>query len=265
MNWLEPMLERGLQVARSAHAAVAIFLGGCFLLLAGGTWAFVELADEMLEGETRRLDEAIMRWINARASEPLDQLALEITVLGDFAVLAMLMLVSSALLWVNRHRYSVLLLWVGIIGSAPLIHLLKSLFGRERPQVFEWRGHYDMASASFPSGHSMGAFVAYVLLAYLIVRLQAGRALRRLTITLTVVVVTAIGVTRVYLGVHYPSDVLAGYAVGSTWVALCAMALEALRYYRTGRLWMTPEELEKGASAGDEGAPPPERSLTGSQ
>lgn len=249
------VLDRTRQLADSAHTAVALFLGACLLTLAGGTWAFTSLADEVLEGDTRLLDEAVMRWINSHATESLDGLALEITVLGDFAVVAMLMLVSSALLWVGRHRYSVLLLWVGIAGSWPLIYLLKMLFGRERPQVFEWRGHYTVESASFPSGHALGALVAYVLLAYLIVRLQAGRTLRCLTIGLTVLIVTLIGLTRIYLGVHYPSDVLAGYAVGLTWVALCAIALEALHYYRTGRLWMTPEELSEGAPARFRSAP----------
>lgn len=237
LKWALDLVRRHVD---SAHTAVGLFLGGCFVLLAGGTWAFAELAEEMVEGETRRLDEFVMRWINRHATESLDELALEITVLGDFSVIAMLMLVSSALLWVSRHRYSVLLLWVGIAGSGPLIHLLKTVFGRERPQVFEWRGHYTVESASFPSGHSLGSLVAYVLLAYLIVRLEAGRPLRYVTIGLTVIVVTLIGLTRIYLGVHYPSDVVAGYAVGLTWVALCAVALEALRYYRTGRLWMMP-------------------------
>lgn len=232
----------------SAHAAATLFLGGCFAVLAGGTWAFVELADEVLEGETRQLDETVMRWVNSHASESLDALALEITVLGDFSVVAMLMLVSSALLWVHRHRYSVLLLWVGIAGSGPLIHLLKTVFGRERPRVFEWRGHYSVETASFPSGHALGALVAYVLLAYLVVRLQAGRGLQYLTVGFAVLVVTMIGLTRIYLGVHYPSDVLAGYAVGLAWVALCALALEALRYYRTGRLGWSGEDLSEEVS-----------------
>lgn len=246
-------LKRAFDILRervaSARTAVGLFLGGSLLLLVAGAWAFVSLAEEVAEGETQRFDVAMMQWINRHASEPLDELALEITVLGDFSVVAMLVLVSSALLWVSHHRYSVLLLWVGIAGSAPLIQVLKTVFGRERPQVFEWRGHYTVESASFPSGHSLGAFVAYVLLAYLVVRLQAGRRLRYLTIGITVLVVTLIGLTRIYLGVHYPSDVLAGYAIGLAWVALCAIALEALRYYRTGRLWMTPEELSEDAQA----------------
>lgn len=240
IKWALDQIRRRVE---SAHAAVAVFLSGFFLLLAAAAWAFAALAEAMLEGQLRQFDETVMRWINERASEGLDQLALEVTVLGDFSVIAMLMLVSSALLWVSRHRYSVLLLWVGIAGSGPLIYLLKGVFGRDRPQVFEWRGHYTVESASFPSGHALGSLVAYVLLAYLIVRLQAGRRLRYLTITLATLVVVSIGLTRIYLGVHYPSDVLAGYALGLAWVALCAIALEALRYYRTGRLWMSPEEL----------------------
>ena len=239
IRWLLDQIRRRVD---SAQAAVAVFLGVCFVLLAAGGWGFAVIADAVAEGQLRRFDETVMRWINARASEGLDQLALELTVLGDLSVLAMLMLVSSALLWVNRHRYSVLLLWVGIAGSGPLIYLLKRAFNRERPEVFQWRAHYTVDSASFPSGHSLGSLVAYVLLAYLIIRLQASRPLRYLTLAVTILVVVTIGLTRIYLGVHYPSDVLAGYSLGLAWVALCAVALEALRYYRTGRLWMTSEE-----------------------
>ncbi|MFW6331478.1 MAG: phosphatase PAP2 family protein [Gemmatimonadota bacterium] len=243
MGWLKWALDEIRRRVDSAHAAVAVFLGGCFLALAAGAWGFAALAGAVVEGQLRQFDEMVMRWINARASEGLDELALEVTVLGDLSVIAVLLLVSSALLWVSHHRYSVLLLWVGIAGSGPLIFVLKAAFDRERPQVFEWRGHYTVESASFPSGHALGSLVAYVLLAYLIVRLQASRPLRYTTMGFTALVVVAIGLTRIYLGVHYPSDVLAGYAFGLAWVALCAVALEALRYFRTGRLWMSPREL----------------------
>lgn len=227
------------------RGAVATFLIGCFAILMAGTWAFVELASDMIEGDTRAFDEAVLRWVNARATDRFDALALEITVLGDVAVIGVIIMVASALLWVSRHRYSVLLLWIGVAGSGPLIYVLKNLFGRERPQLFEWRGNYMVESASFPSGHALGSVVAYALLAYILVRLEASRPLRYMTFTVALVLIVMIGFTRIYLGVHYPSDVLAGYALGLAWVTLCAVALEAIRYYRTGRLWMSPEEASE--------------------
>lgn len=223
------------------HREVALFLGLGFLVVLAGTWGFVVLAESVLEGSTRRFDEAVLRWFGSHASPFWDDIALEVTALGDGLVVAMLIFISSAILWATRHRYSVLLLWVALLGAVVLVEVLKTTFDRPRPAVFEYRGGYSVGSPSFPSGHALGSTVAYVTLAYLIARLQARPLLRRLTTTIGVLTVLAIGASRMYLGVHYPSDVLAGFAVGLAWATLCALGVEALRYFRDGETWIGRE------------------------
>jgi undecaprenyl-diphosphatase len=110
-----------------------------------------------------------------------------------------------------------------------LDNLLKIGFNRPRPQIFEW-GTYT-ASSSFPSGHAMSSVVVYGTVAYLAARLQQRLASRVLTFISAAVIVAAICVSRMYLGVHYPSDILAGIMIGLAWAAFCMSVLEAAQIY----------------------------------
>lgn len=226
--------------AQDVPRAVAIFLILSFMIVFAASWAFVAVAASVLEGDTDRFDEAVLLWIHRFASPWLDRVAIEVTTLGDGIVIAMIILIASALLWVTDHRYSVLLLWVAVGGSLVLVEVLKFAFNRPRPLVFEWRTEYAIGSSSFPSGHAMGSVVTYATLAYLISRLQATRRVRRITLAIGALTIGAIGLSRLYLGVHYPSDVFAGYAIGLAWATLCALGIEALRYFQTGRLRPAP-------------------------
>lgn len=212
---------------------VGLLWAAAFVVLFSCTALFAKLAAEMLEGETQALDEAVLHTINQYSSPQLDEVALEITALGDGSVLILMMLLASALLWTIPQRYAVVQLWIAVIGGTALTPLLKLAFQRPRPSVFEWRGDYVVSSLSFPSGHAMGSMLTYATLAYIITRLQPPPFLRRLTVGLAVVLIVLIGWSRMYLGVHYPSDVIAGYAVGLAWAILCAMGVEALRMRRT--------------------------------
>lgn len=229
------------------YAAVGLFLtlGLALALLAVG--AFALMARLMAEGMTQRFDEAVLLWLNARANPTLDIAALEITALGGMVVVWMLLTVSSVFLWVTRHRYSAALLWVAVIGGSILNSALKALFDRPRPDLFEWRTEYA-GQSSFPSGHAMTAMVMFATLAYLIARLEPTRLLRRLTLGITATVIVLIGLSRLYLGVHYPSDVIAGYIAGFAWATFCALGIEAVRYFRGRRPQAEDEEkdLDKG-------------------
>ena len=116
-----------------------------------------------------------------------------------------------------------------MLGGAVINTTLKAVFDRPRPELWDrgYAGH-----ASFPSGHAMSAVVIYGTIAYLITRMGPSRALRRLTIGVAVLVILLIGVTRLYLGVHYPSDIIAAYLASSAWITFCAIGVEAARYFR---------------------------------
>lgn len=216
---------------RGFYGAIGTFLVLGLAMVLVGIFLFAQLAEWMAAGATQRFDDRVLLWMNQHGTPWLDTMALEVTALGAGLVVWMVVLVASAFLWATRHRYSVLLLWVAVLGGGVLNTALKMSFDRPRPQLFEWKTAYAGLS-SFPSGHSMTAVIVYGTLAYLVARLESKRLLRWLTLGVTALVVLLIGVSRMYLGVHYPSDVLAGFVAGTAWAVVCALGIEAIRYFR---------------------------------
>lgn len=222
------LTSRGLTAVQALYAVAGVWLALALALAALGLWGFVELADEVAEGATQRVDHAVMTWLDARGTPVLDRWARTVTELGSWLVLAVMALLASALLWTRGERRAVALLWIGLVGVAFLGELLKALFGRERPSVFELRT-FEPRGHAFPSGHALNAAAAYTLFAFLVARLGGSWALRAGTFTAAGVVVLLVAASRVYLGVHYPSDVLAGILVGFAWGMACVFAVYVLR------------------------------------
>lgn len=232
---------------RGFHAAVGVYLAVGIVLILVGVLLFAGTAELMHAGTTQRFDDAVLLWLNARASPRLDALAVEVTALGSTLVILMTLLVSSIFLWGTEHRYSAALLWVAAAGGGILNTILKAAFDRPRPHLFPWRVPYA-GHSSFPSGHSMTAMVVYATLAYLVVRIVPTRGLRRFTLAVFAAVILAVGLSRMYLGVHYPSDVLGGYLIGFAWASFCALGVEAVRYFRDKPGMKGHEEgIEEGA------------------
>lgn len=225
---LRAVVSRLARLVHSLHAAGGILLLAGLLMAVLALWALAGLTEEVLAGETARLDEAALRWLSRHTSDRLDMRAVEVTSLGSGAtVLTVTILVASLLALLRRGWYSILLC-VAVSGGWLLSPLLKALFDRDRPQVVDWRVPYA-GQASFPSGHALMGMVLYVTLAYIVHRIGNRWWVSALAMTAATAVVVLIGVTRIYLGVHYPSDVLAGYAVGFAWAMLCAAVVETLR------------------------------------
>jgi undecaprenyl-diphosphatase len=241
LRWLHEHV-RGFHTALGAYLA----LGLVAMLLCVGV--FVLLATGVARGALARFDVAILLWMNSFARPVVDGVALEVTSLGSIWVVWLTVLIASGFLWETRHRYSAALLWVAVIGGMVLNRTLKFLFDRPRPDLFEWRTPYA-GHSSFPSGHTMTATVVYATMAYLVVRLEPSRRLRRLTLAAFAVVILLVAASRVYLGVHYPSDVLAGIAIGLAWATLCALGIEVLRSYRERQpeLARAEDDLEEEA------------------
>lgn len=231
---------------RGFYAAIGIFLVAGLALVTVAAAAFALLADAVAEGQTQAFDDAILRFMGANGAPWLDMAALEVTALGARVVVYMVVLVASAFLWQSRHHYSAALLWVAVLGSGLINTVLKLAFNRPRPDVFPWRTQH-VGLASFPSGHAMTSIVVYGTLAFLIARLAPTPLLKRLTWALAVVVIVLVGLSRLYLGVHYPSDVLAGFVIGGAWAITCALGMEAVRYFRTRRPEVEVEERDLDA------------------
>ncbi|MGH7663997.1 MAG: phosphatase PAP2 family protein [Gemmatimonadaceae bacterium] len=219
---------RGLTVlANNFYAALGIFIVAGATVAIAGTWAFTVLASNMREGATQRFDVAVLTWMSRHQVPWLETAMLEVTMLGNGAPVAAVVCVAALFLWLNRHRYSASLLLVATAGGMILTGILKTYFDRPRPRVFEWGA--EVLTMSFPSGHATSSAIVYGTVAYLAARLQKKRAARCLTLTAAGIVIALIGLSRMYLGVHYPSDVVAGITIGLAWAAFCMATLEVLQ------------------------------------
>lgn len=215
--------------ASSFYTALGIYLIGGATIAIACTALFVELASHVRSGATQRFDETVMEWMGAHRIVWLERSLLEITALGTGLVVMMIVVISALFLFATQHRFSAFLLLVASGGGIVLNAILKSSFDRPRPQLFEWLT--EPSSSSFPSGHAMSSAIVYFTVAYLIARLEKRRWMRAVTILASLLLVLLISVSRLYLGVHYPSDVLAGMIIGLAWAGFCLAGLEAVRVF----------------------------------
>ena len=227
-----------LALARNFYAAFGIFLSVGALIAVAGTYAFAKFASHVKSGRTQAFDDAVLQWVGQHRTPKLEPVMVEITFLGTGTVVLMLVAVSGMFLWLSRHKYSALLLLISTTGGIVLNNLLKAGFERPRPQIFDWGTH--VVSWSFPSGHAMSAAVVYGTVAYLAARLQRRHWHRVVTLLAALVLIVLIAASRVYLGVHYPSDVLAGIIIGLAWAAFCMATLETIQVYAR---WRAPKVL----------------------
>lgn len=204
------------------------------LLAAGGVWLFVEIADEVVDGETATIDERLMLALRSAAdtSDPLgppwfEETARDITGLGGGGILTLLTLASAGFLALQRKAHLALYLLAAVASGALVSTLLKLGFDRPRPDLV---AHGQIVyTSSFPSGHSLISAVVYLTLGALLANGQTNVGMRIYLIGLAAFLAILIGVSRVYLGVHWPTDVLAGWAAGSAWALFCFALAERLR------------------------------------
>jgi len=217
------------------------------LVTAGTLLAFGKLAVEVLEGETRSFDRALLLAFRnpADPSDPLgprwlEEAARDITSLGSTVVLTFVTLAVAGFLALARKRGAALLVLVSVGGGTLLSTLLKLGFERPRPDLVPHAA--AVYTASFPSGHAMLSAVTYLTLGTLLARIQPRRRLRAYIVAIAVLLTLLVGTSRIYLGVHWPTDVLAGWCLGAAWAMLCWAV--ALWLQRRGRVESngTPEE-----------------------
>ena len=219
-----------------------------FLLAAAGMLVFLMLASEVREGEVFGVD----RWLIQALRSPDDpavpigplwlRLTLrDITALGGSPVLTLLTLIAAGYLIAARKAATAVFLVAAISTGAIAGTLLKLLFARARPDLV---AHLvETYSTSFPSGHAMNSAVTFLTLGALLARAEAVRSVRIYLMAVAVALTLIVGFSRVYLGVHWPSDVLAGWCVGATWAILCSWLARVLQRRRT----IEPQGGEEGS------------------
>ena len=193
--------------------------------LAAGVWLFAALADEVMEGGTRKLDRTLLLALRRPGDlQPLGPPAVlnaarDITALGGPTLLTLLTAAVSLFLALDGKKHMALFV-CGSIGSGLLVsNLLKDSFDRPRPDIVPHEVY--AAASSFPSGHSMLSALTYLTLGAILARSHERKLLKAYFLLIAVFLTVLIGVTRVYLGVHWPTDVLAGWTAGAVWALLC--------------------------------------------
>ena len=197
-----------------------IFLAGLLLL------AFGHIAEEVIEGDATKFDQAVLLALRNAAdpSDPLgpewlEEAARDITALGSYAVLGFVFCAVVSYLLMAKMRSAALWVFVSVIGGVLLSNGLKFAFARPRPELVSHAAR--VFTSSFPSGHAMLSAVTYLTLGVLLASMHSSRRLKVYFMGLAIAITIAVGVSRVYLGVHYPTDVLAGWCLGAAWAALC--------------------------------------------
>jgi len=202
---------------------IAIILG---MLVVGGIWLFVAVAGEVMEGDTQAFDERIILALRnpADRADPLgpswlEEMGRDVTAMGGVALLTILTVGVVLFLFLQRTTRAAYFVTVAVVGGVLLGTLLKSFFERPRPDLVPHLSY--VYTASFPSGHSLNAAVVYLTLGVLLARLQQHRVLKIYIMFVAAFITLAVGISRVYLGVHWPTDVLAGWTAGAAWALHC--------------------------------------------
>ncbi len=201
---------------------------GVMIVLTSLVWVFIELAQAVGSSGTHAFDTRVMLMLRnpADPSDPLgppwiEELARDLTALGGVGGLTFLVLAIGGFLWLRKQRRTAWFLLLSVSTGIVLSQLLKSFFDRPRPDLVP---HGSLVySASFPSGHSLMAAIVYLTLATLLARTLDGWMLKAYVMLLATFATLMVGVSRIYLGVHWPTDVMAGWIVGAAWALLCAL------------------------------------------
>jgi undecaprenyl-diphosphatase len=205
------------------HEITWLVVGACVCLL---LWGFLSLADEVMEGDTATVDARILRAFR-KADDPsrpigpdwVENSLLDVTALGGPTVLG-LMVVSVAGFLLLQTRYHSALVVLATAASGEMANMaMKNVFLRPRPTIVPHLR--DVSSTSFPSGHAMESAIIYLTLGAMLMRLAERRLTKIYCIGMAVFMTLLVGISRVYLGVHYPTDVVAGWMFGFFWASLC--------------------------------------------
>lgn len=222
------LMWRTLEMASREFAAVlALFT------VAVCSWLFLEIVDEVVEGETESIDRRILlalrrgggghqpigpRWLEMAASD--------VTALGSTTVLVLVVVFVAGLFSILGRTREALLVVLAAAGGSTVSQGLKALFDRERPEAA--LRAVEVMNPSFPSGHAMLSAVVFLTIGVLSAHFARQRRVKLYAVSAAVVTTLLVGMTRVYLGVHWPSDVLAGWSLGAAWALSCWLAAWAV-------------------------------------
>jgi undecaprenyl-diphosphatase len=205
------------------------------LLVVFCAYLFIKLTDEVQEGETQKFDDWLLRSLR-RADDPgvpigppwLREAALDATALGSPLVLTLVVLAVAGFMLLQKLYRMLRLTLVTVTSGVLLSVLLKYLIERDRPDVVPHLR--EVSTPSFPSGHAMLSAIVYLTLGTMLAHIVRGRLAKIYWLLWAMLLTFLVGVSRVYLGVHYPTDVLAGWIAGLVWALTCWLSAQYLRH-----------------------------------
>jgi undecaprenyl-diphosphatase len=206
--------------------------------ISAGIWIFVAIGSEVREGGTLSLDTAILLSMRSHSDtrEPLgpqwfQEAARDVTAMGGVTILSFVTLVVCGFLVIERKSQMARFLALSVVSGMLVSMALKDVYRRPRPELVP-PGAY-VYGTSFPSGHSMMSALTYLTLGALLARAHPRRRVKIYVLSLSIIVTIAVGLSRIYLGVHWPTDVAAGWTAGSVWAAVCWTAAKYLQTRRS--------------------------------
>ena len=228
-----------------------------FLVIALSLWIFVGIAEEVVEGDSLAFDRAILEALRTPGdlSDPVgpvwfEQGVRDVTALGGTTILTLITAAVVGFLLLERKPRTIGFLLLAVIGGLLLSMALKAGFDRPRPDFLP-HGQ-EVYTASFPSGHSMNSAIVYLTLASILASAHRARRIKVYVITAAIVITALVGASRVYLGVHWPTDVLAGWTAGAAWAVFCWLLIHRMQQRRMVEGEAGPEELaEPDSASGD--------------
>jgi undecaprenyl-diphosphatase len=242
------MILRYIDSFAERMSKVSLVVMIALLIVVGGTWAFIAIADEVTEGDTQKFDDWAIRKLR-RADDPatpigpkwMQEGGRDLTALGGMLVLALVTFGVAGYLLIVRKHHAMWLVIIATFSGLVVSTVLKQSFNRNRPDLVPHLSH--VYTSSFPSGHSMLSAVVYLTLGSLLARLAPGYGVRIYFFAIACLLTFLVGVSRVYMGVHYPTDVLAGWTAGLVWAILC---------------WLVARYLQRRGKVEKDASPPAE-------
>lgn len=190
----------------------------CLLII----YLLAQLSDEVLEREAFAFDRTILLGIHQFANPTLDRLMLAITSIGNPHTMVAIAIITFVILCWRRYYQEAKIFVIDCLGGVILSYGLKLVFSKPRPNL--WQSAIEETSFSYPSGHALGSTILYGFLAYILATRYPQFAW--LIYAFAVLLIAAIGLSRLYLGVHWPTDIIAGYCIGFLWVMFCVTMLK---------------------------------------
>ena len=220
-QWATSTIGKLIRAGRAEFATLV-----AVLLLAAALLAFARLTDEVVAGDTRTFDSAVLMAMRTpgHPNDPVgppwfEEAVRDVTSLGSSTIITLITATVAGFLAMSGTRHAAVLMIVSVTSGSLLMSFLKQLFGRTRPDLVAHSAR--VFSESFPSGHATLSAITYLTLGALLARVQTRRALKAYSLAVAITLTVLVGVSRVYLGVHWPTDVLAGWCLGAAWAIAC--------------------------------------------